>query len=242
MANLIQQSATDYDNLGARLPVAVTAGSGAVGNSLVSNTWYDPSGNVAKSQPAGSQAYTKNVYDSVGRQVAVYVGYAISGDDTSPFDVGGNDKIFEQSLTMYDDASHVVQTAAYQRWDANFTTALGGALNGPDQPAPNARVSFMAMWYDGVGRTIATANYGTNENTSSLTPPDSFPASSADVLVSRTVYNERGEAFLSIDPAGKIMRHRRRRCRPNDSHHRQLRPAGPLRQLRRLRPVQLHFS
>jgi hypothetical protein len=62
------------------------------------------------------------------------------------------------------------------------------------------------MWYDGVGRSIASANYGTNDNAGPPTRPTDPPVSTELILVSRTTYNERGEAFESIDPAGKVDR------------------------------------
>jgi RHS repeat-associated protein len=62
------------------------------------------------------------------------------------------------------------------------------------------------MWADGVGRTIASANYGTNDNAGPPERPDEPPEGSELILVSRTAYNERGEAFESIDPAGKVDR------------------------------------
>ena len=46
---------------------AVDVSDGTVGNALVSNTWYDAAGNTIKQQSAGSQAFTKTVYDSLGR-------------------------------------------------------------------------------------------------------------------------------------------------------------------------------
>ncbi len=59
------------------------------------------------------------------------------------------------------------------------------------------------MWYDGVGRPTATADYGTNGDGSKPTRPDSPPASSDTVLVSTTEYNSDGEAYKTIDPAGR---------------------------------------
>ena len=66
---------------------------GVVGNALTDNTWYDPAGNVLKSLPAGSQLFTKSVYDGVGRVTAQYTGYDLSetgyadgGDPHGPLD------------------------------------------------------------------------------------------------------------------------------------------------------------
>ncbi len=205
---LIAQNNTYFDNLGRVYKTTVTAvdpGSGGTGNTLASNTWYDPAGNVAKSLPAGSLAFTKTKYDSVNRAIGRYVGYYTATEPESyanAITITANNKIFEQTLTTFDDASNVLQVAAYQRWD----TATGNNVLGNPTTQPYARISFMALWQDGVGRQVAMANYGTNGNAASLTRPDLPPASSASVLVSLTQYNERAEAFLSTDPAGKVMR------------------------------------
>jgi len=58
----------------------------------------------------------------------------------------------------------------------------------------------------GRGRAIASANYGTNDNAGPPERPESPPESSDTVLVSRTAFNARGEAFESIDPAGQVNR------------------------------------
>ena len=36
---------------------------------ITDRTWYDAAGNVAKQQPAGSQAFTRTFYDGVGRPI-----------------------------------------------------------------------------------------------------------------------------------------------------------------------------
>ena len=77
---------------------------------------------------------------------------------------------------------------------------LGSLGNATTQPL--ARVSYQAAWYDGIGRPVATANYGTNGN-QALTPSVVVPTPSDTVLVTTTAYNQRGEAYQTTDPAGK---------------------------------------
>ena len=67
---------------------------------------------------------------------------------------------------------------------------------------PKARVSYTAAWPDCVGRQQATADYGTNGGTP-LDRPSTIPARSDTVLVTSTQYNSAGEAYKSIDPAGR---------------------------------------
>ena len=202
--NLIARSETLFDDRGRvyqTIRYGVDPSTGTVGNSLVDNTWYDQSGNVLCSLPAGSNAFTKSVYDGIGRTTTRYAGYNPDAEiDPSSVE---EDKIFEQSETEYDGASNVLLTTSRQR----FHNATGlGALIGPSGSQPKSRDSYAAMWADGVGRTLATANYGTNDSDGPPERPNEPPVSSELILVSRTNYNERGEAFESIDPAGKVDR------------------------------------
>lgn len=207
--NLIARSETKYDNRG-RVYQAIRYGvnpdTGTVGNSLVDNTYYDASGNVTESRPAGSQSFTKSVYDGIGRQIAEYVGYSESSSSSSSFTGGSvvsGDVVFEQMMTTYDAASKVIFTTACQRYhDATGT----GPLNGPSGSQPKSRDSYTAMWYDGIGRKIAVGNYGTNDNAGPPERPVAPPSSSETILVTFTNYNQKGEAFEAIDAAGMISR------------------------------------
>jgi hypothetical protein len=166
-----------------------------LGNSLVDNTWFGPSGLTAKQMPSGSEAYTKTEYDAFNRPTVAYVAYATEGEN--PWTVGLGDVVFEQVATDYDAANNAIRTVAYQRNEG--IGSGGGFLTEID-----ARVSFAGMWYDGAGRPIASANYGTTYFDRDLVPTP--PERSDDVLVSSTGYNARGEAFESVDPAGMVSR------------------------------------
>jgi hypothetical protein len=202
--NLVARSETKFDDRGRvyqTLGYAVNPDTGSVGNSLVDNTWYDAGGNVICSLPSGSQAFSKTLYDGVARPAAVYVGYNATGV-IAPNSVA-NDVIFQQSEMQYDAASNAIFTTARERWDNATGT---GPLNGPTGSEPKSRDSFGATWHDGVGRGVASANYGTNDNLGPPPRPASPPQSSDTVLVSQTRYNERGEAFETVDPAGMVNR------------------------------------
>jgi hypothetical protein len=208
--NLIARSETKFDNRGRvyqTIRYAVNPATGAVGNSLVDNTFFDATGNVIESRAAGSEAFSKSTYDGVSRQTARYVGYVGSFSSSSSSSSGGSivagDVIFEQSETVYDAASNAVFLITRQRFhDATGT----GPLQGPGGSQPKSRDNYLAMWYDGVGRQVATANYGTNDNAGAPVRPGEPPASSDTVLVSQTHFNERGEAFETVDPAGMANR------------------------------------
>ena len=104
------------------------------------------------------------------------------------------DTIVEQVKNDYDDAGNVIFTTTWRR--SSESTSPTGELTGA-----SARVSYVAHWYDDIGRPTATANYGAL--TSAPTREDSAPASSDTVLVTQTYYNDDGEAYKTIDPAEK---------------------------------------
>jgi hypothetical protein len=79
--HLVMRSETEFDDLSRvyqSIRYAVDPSTGTVGNSLIDNTWYDASGNVVKSQPSGSNLFTKTDYDSLGRTSVQYRGYDLS--------------------------------------------------------------------------------------------------------------------------------------------------------------------
>ena len=177
----------------------VDVSDGTVGNALVSNTWYDAAGNKIKEQPAGSQAFTKTVYDSLGRPVKRYVGH--DTDETAYADASGvsDDTIIEQVETTYDDAGNVLQTTTRQR----FHNATGtGELTSPSGSQPKARVTYQASYSDEIGRQIAVAEYGTYGD-ASFDRAAVVPNRTDTILVKSTDYNDAGQAYKTIDPAGK---------------------------------------
>ena len=199
-AHRIAQTDIYIDNLGRRYHTdvwGVTIPGGTKSDyALFGNTWYYATNQPAKqSAPGASQAYAKMTYDLANRTTGTYIGFAVD-DGEKAWTIGDSDKIFEQTILTLDDPGHVLQTAGYQRnQDATGTNVL---------TADNARVSYAGAWFDGTGRAIAGADYGTNsfDPAEVLSPPES----SDSVLVSLTGYNARGEAFETIDPAGTVNR------------------------------------
>ncbi|MEM1353906.1 MAG: LamG-like jellyroll fold domain-containing protein [Planctomycetota bacterium] len=177
---LIGQSESFFDDRGRvyrTKQYAVNPSTGAVGNALQGDTWYDPAGNVLESvAPGAGEVFTKNTYDNLGRQTRGYTGYDASGD-----------VIVADAETAFNDIGQALYTTTKQR---DTDTPSG---------SPTFRTTYTAMWYDGVGRSIATANYGTNAG-SSFTRPDTVPGRSDDVLVTTTAYNDAGEAYSVTDP------------------------------------------
>ncbi|GAA5142419.1 hypothetical protein GCM10023213_28340 [Prosthecobacter algae] len=106
--------------------------------------------------------------------------------------------VVEQIRTTWNEASEEIMTTSWQRFD----DAIGnGPLHGPEGPSPKARRSYQAQWFDGAGRPVATADYGTNGGML-LSRPDVVPARSDVVLVSSTHYKEDGEANTTVTADG----------------------------------------
>ena len=206
VGNLIAVTETKYDDRGRTyqtIRYGVDPTTGTIGNSLADNTWYDPSGRVIKSLPSGSKLFTKTTHDSLGRATIRYSGYDLEETSYADAFTVTDDVILEQSETTYDDASNVLQTTLRQRYH-NAPDNQTGALQNPTT-TPKARVTYSAAWQDGFGRTVAAADYGTNGGTS-LSRPATIPAASDTVLVRLTRFDDAGNAYEIVDPAGMVTR------------------------------------
>lgn len=198
LGNLIGRTQTFYDNQGRIYQskvFAVDPFSGAPGNSLVKNVFYDAVGYQTVLKGAANQAFTKQFYDGAGRLVLQYVGYAISGGDV----------VVEQQESTYDPAGNLILGVAALRFhDAPTTgTSAVGLLNGPSGANPKGRFSYRASYPDAAGRTVSVADYGTNGG-STLSRPSVVPSRSNSVLITSTVYDDQGQAATLTDPAGNV--------------------------------------
>jgi RHS repeat-associated protein len=184
------------------LKFAADPSTGTVGNALIANIWRDPSGNVLQSIGEGDgKAFTKQTYNGVNWVLSIYRVYNTSGTSYSQATTVIGDIIVEQTDNTFDEVGNVVSAAMSQRLnDAPMTgTGSTGALSyGSD---PKARVSYMASWFDGIDRSIASANYGA---IASFTRPGTPPSSSATVLVNQTGYDDAGRSYQSTDPMGIV--------------------------------------
>ena len=199
---LLARSETFYDDRSRVYQTkqyAVNVDTGTVGNALVSNTWYDAASGAIKQQSAGSQAFTKTVYDSLGRPIKQYVGH--DTDETAYADASSvsDDTIVEQVETAYDDAGNVLQTTTRQR----FHNATGtGELTSPSGSQPKARVTYQAMYHDEIGRQVAVAAYGTYGG-ATFDRAAVVPNRTDTILVTSTEYNDAGQAYKTVHPAGR---------------------------------------
>jgi RHS repeat-associated protein len=104
--------------------------------------------------------------------------------------------VMEERFVDYDPAGNVRYTIGKERYD----TATGtGPLKDHGAAQPQARVSYVASYPDAIGRTVATANYGTNGNLAWTRTP-LIPSCTDDVLVNLTAFNPKGEPFQTTDP------------------------------------------
>jgi len=195
--NLLGWSQVKFDVLGRpfrSIRHEVDAATGAVGNSLKDNTWYDPAGRVLVRWPAGSEAFESIVYDAAGRATSTYTAYQPGWASGMP--LIAQSIVMEERFMDYDEAGNVRYTRGKERYD----TATGtGPLKDHGAAQPQARVSYVASYPDAIGRTVATANYGTNGNLAWTRTP-LIPSCTDDVLVNLTAINPKGEPFRTTDP------------------------------------------
>jgi RHS repeat-associated protein len=205
--NRISDETFAFDNLGRLYQTTVIGVDPSTGNEnaglLVYNTWYDPAGNVIKTQAGGTGEFTKTQYDGLGRPTAVYVGFDTSESSHSSAGNVTGDTILTQTNTQYDAAGDATLVTTYDRYDSASTSDTGAldALGGTD-----SRASYVAYWFDGIGRQTAVQDFGAPA--SAPTRGSSAPSTDSNgaTRVSLTAYNARGEAWDTFDPAGNETR------------------------------------
>ena len=172
------------------------------GNALVSNIYYDAIGRVARNAPAGTKLFTATVYDAIGRTKKSFQAWPTTGDSptAAPASVS-HSVVMEQQEMQWDKASNLLSTIAKQRFDTNADTDVG-ELGDPNS-APLARVSYFSSYPDALGRTVASANYGTNGGIP-WSRSETAPLASDIILVSSTFYDGAGNATHSTDAAGIV--------------------------------------
>ena len=181
---LLARTENFYDSRGQVWKTEVSVVSphdGEVQGKLLGQSWYDAAGRVIRQIEPGANQVNEHVYDSLGR---VRQSFTKLGDT-----------VFTQSETIFDNLGNAILQTQIKR----LSNATGtGALT-----LTTGRYQSVASWFDGSGRILATANYGTNGG-ETLARPLVVPDRSDDVLVTETWYDVlTGRAFRTIDPAGK---------------------------------------
>ena len=136
--------------------------------------------------PGAGDVYSRSAFDNLGRTIVSLSGYE---DAAAP----NGEVVIARSQATYDKASNFLVSQNEQR-DTGVSIAIA-----------TFRSNFTANWVDGIGRNIASADYGTNGG-ASFARPAIIPARSDDVLVTTTAYNVAGEAFSTTDAASKESR------------------------------------
>ncbi|MCG3180448.1 MAG: hypothetical protein BIFFINMI_02809 [Phycisphaerae bacterium] len=207
-----------YDQMGRSYrseTYAVDPTTGAAGDKLVSDSYYDASGRLAGSTSPGNGGM-ELAYDGAGRQTESRQVVALKDDKyeggayayrlplpgaTS----GGNDGVIQISRTVYDNASNAIKSITLQ---VNHDDADGIDLTaGHEDYVQSATFS----WVDEVYRPIGTAYYGSGDAGNqwkyaplparAAAPP---AASSAGVLVTRTAYADSGRVDSTTDAKGHV--------------------------------------
>jgi len=205
---LVAQRDTAYDNLGrVYLQTNYSVSSGSTGNSLKEKIWRDATGNVIKVQKLGAKTYTfeKRQYDGVSRVTKSFVCYHVNEADTdySAASTVTDDTVMSQTENTYDAASNLIQTTHRDRFhDATGT----GELTTPGGSQPKARVTYVALYPDAIGRQQADADYGTNGASAfsrSSTIPSRSGSPTPQIIINSTVYDDAGMVWKVTGPESK---------------------------------------
>ena len=196
--------ATAYDSQGRPYQVqqySVDPSTGDPSSSAPTTSyWYDHRGDqIAEADPGGQ--VTKDQYDGAGRLVSESITDGASGTSWSAAGSLTGDHVLTQTLTAYDADGNPILVTTKDRFNTDTssdTGALGNVTTGPE-----ARVSYVASYYDKADRLIETADFGTNGG-AAFTLPTTAPTGSDTVLVTSDTYNSAGEVGLITDPKGIV--------------------------------------
>ena len=221
-ADLRAQSETLYDNRGQVYETRVyevDPYDGTVGAYLPSYAWYDAAGRTIKTAD-GNGLFQKMEYDGLSRVAVAYTCFDVDETAYADADDVTGDTVVEQTRYYYDEAGRMVATAAFQRLPDDAATT--GALD-----ATNSYATASVVWYDGLGRTVASVNYGREDVDSGLTHyffdgttgalidanSDGIPDvaqdepptvnSSDNYIVSLVDYDTAGRAYKTTDNLGR---------------------------------------
>ena len=166
-------------------------------------TWYNATGSVIKRRNQEGAGFEKMTYDSLGRTSRSAITIDASETGYSAALTLDGDTVLEQTEYVYDAVGNVrFQRVCERDHDATGT----GSLTGPPGVAvPHSRISCRAFYYDGLGRQVATANYGTHGGSEPAHTND-VPTSTDTCLVNRSNYDSRGDLIETIDPMGIVTR------------------------------------
>ena len=170
--------------------------SGTAGNSLESETWYDPNGHKLKTMPAGSKRFTKIAYDGAGRATNAYAGYDAGEtsysqiyDDVSGLPKTDSDTLLEKIEKNHDNLGNVQKSISH--------SAITGGF----------RTSYVYRWYDATDRLAGVADYGAVGSAPGYTAGSAnIPTRSDTILVTTLAYDDASRVQDTTDPAAVVLR------------------------------------
>jgi RHS repeat-associated protein len=179
---------------------------------LISRSWFDQVGRVVKSQPPNGLG-SKTAYDALGRATHRFVG-DMSGDsgytdvyDATNFEVEvGGDTILEESVTRYITSSSTdgfgqpdLMTHYQRAHDASSTGSLS-SFDGTGLDSTAIR-TFTQASYDAASRPVESEYFGTNDS-DGFVAQGPTPNGTTSGLVSETIYDAQGRAYVAVAPDG----------------------------------------
>jgi RHS repeat-associated protein len=192
------QSQTLFDEKGQtyrNVKFNVDPSTGAVGDSLARNLWYNARGLVMKVRGANGE-FQKTHYDGAGRATARFISFDDAETTYALASTVAGDHVVDETVTTFDAASNAIQTTRYRR--TSTSTQTGDLAT--SWTAAKSRRSFFARWFDLANRMTDAADYGTNSGTAftrPATPP--APNSSNTILVKHLDYDAGGRQFRTTD-------------------------------------------
>ncbi len=138
---------------------------------------------------------------SVNWITGAYRGYNTSGTSYAQAGTVANDIIVEQTEYTHDEAGNMIVGAVASRLNDVPTSGFGSTGTLSYGSNPKARITYVASWFDGIDRNIASANYGAIV---SLTRPSTAPSSSSTVLVMARAFDDAGRMYQTTDAKGII--------------------------------------
>jgi RHS repeat-associated protein len=178
----------------------VNPGTGALGNRLTSNTWFNARGFPIKVKTPNS-LLSKKQYDGAGRLLATFLTQDLAETAYADADDVVGDTVVEQAARTMDLAGNILQTTTYQRV---ATSAKTGDLAAAWAVADSRR-TFEARWFDRLGRMTGVVDYGTNGDVSLVRPATApAPNSSSSYIVTKLDYNAAGRLYRSTNNLAKV--------------------------------------
>jgi len=140
-------------------------------------------------------------YSITGNVLARYIW---SDNDTA---TASDDRVLEQTDTLYDIFGRTVMETRYQRTHTTSDPeAIKTDLSAGTHDAAESRRTYVCTFYSDLGNVATVANYGV-ETTAMSAPPTTVPTdSSASVLVSVIEYDGYDRTEKTTDTAGKVTR------------------------------------